>query len=79
MLTIMRKFTIGVSERDASDIKRIIEEFDISIQQIDHHGITIRGKEIIKIYFVCMSDEEDMDKLIEYLQLSFKGFASIIY
>lgn len=79
MLTIMRKYTIGVFERDVSDIKSKIEEFNISIQRIGHHGTTIKGREIIKIYFDCMSDEEEMDKLIEYLQLSFKGFASIIF
>ena len=79
MLTIMRKYTIGVYERDASDIKSKIEEFNVSIQRIDHHGMNIKGREIIKIYFDCMSNEEEMDKLIEYLQLSFKGFASIIF
>lgn len=79
MLFIMRTYTIGVSERVASDVKSKIEEFNISIQRIDRHGETINGMEFIKIYFVCMSSEEEMDKLIEYLQLSFKGYASIIF
>lgn len=79
MLEIMRKYTIGVFPRWVSDIEDKLKELNVSIQKTDYYRTTILGKEIGKVYFDCMSDEDTMDNLIKYLQLSFEGRASIIY
>lgn len=79
MLTIMRKYTIGVHPNYSEEIENKLKDLNISITKTNYNGWKFHGVELIKKYYDCMSDEEEMDILIEYLQLEFKGTASIIY
>lgn len=79
MLTIMRKYTIGVHPNSSEEVENKLKGLNISITRTDYHSMMFGGVEMIKKYYDCISTEEEMSKLIEYLQLNFKGVASIIY
>lgn len=79
MLIISRKYEIGVSLPRASEVETKIKNFGISIIKTDYYTTSIFKKEVTKVYFKCISDEETMDKLIEDLQLNFTGVATITF
>lgn len=79
MLTIRRRFTLGVHESQVETIKEKLKEFEISIDRPRYHGTTICDKVLGKFYFDCFCDEERMKKLINYLETDFKSRASIIF
>lgn len=79
MLNIMRKYTIGVHPNHSEEIENKLKDLNISIMGAKCHGQMFCGVELIKKYYDCMSTEEEMEALIEYLQLKFNGIASIIY
>lgn len=79
MLCINRKYTVSVGLPLENELVAKLNEFGISITNKRYYGTTFHGHDIMKVYFECMSNEDEMDALIEYLQLSFKGMASIIF
>lgn len=79
MLCINRKYVVSVGLSMENEITAKLNELDISIINKQYHGGTFCGIELKKVYFDCMSSETKMNSLIEYLQLSFDGVASIIY
>ena len=79
MLTIMRKYTIGILPNSSEEVENKLKDLNISITRTDYHSVMFGDVELIKKYYDCISTEEEMTKLIEYFQLNFGGIASIIY
>lgn len=79
MLFIRRKFTLSIRIESLEFIENKMKEFNIDWYRRKFYEPPIKQIKIIKVYYSCMADEEDMDKFIEYLQLEYKGFASITF
>lgn len=79
MLFIRRKFTLGIDIRSLEIIETKMKEFNIDWYRKKFYEPPIKQIKIIKVYYECTASEDDMDKLIEYLQLEFKGLASITF
>lgn len=79
MVTINRKFTVSVSDRHYSEVKSIINKFPIVITKVDSYEETIVGITIRRIYFECISEEEMMDRLVEYFQTKFDKNVNVTF
>lgn len=80
MITITRKYEIGCHYKNKEFMEKKLNEFGIDVIGIKPFNTKVLGRDMISIYFQCMSSEEEMDKLIEYFQLKYKGYdVSIIY
>lgn len=83
MITITRKYEIGCTYKNKEFVEKKLNEFGISVHRIKTNSNSINnilGREICSVYFQCTSSEEEMDDLIEYFQLKYRGCdVSIIY
>lgn len=70
---------MGVHPNNSEEIENKLKDLNISITEINYRGRMFGDVELVKKYYDCVSTEEEMDNLIEYLQLKFKGIAGIIY
>jgi len=78
MLSIRRKFTLGVSPNADAIISSKLEELQISSRRQIYIG-KLGKTEIPRLYFDCTGDEDKYSDLVLYLKGEYNGFASITY
>ena len=79
MFVVNRRYTIGTFERYYSEVESILNTFRVTTIKHSSYETMLLGKNMRNVYFECVSEEEVMDRLIEYFQTKFDGYASITF
>lgn len=79
MLDIIRKYTLIVDEKRSGDIVRTLKNYGVTIDLIDYSVTKVAGYSYVDTHISCKSNDVILERLIDYLQTTFRGKATIIY
>lgn len=78
MLTIIRRFRLSCSLKNRHYMAKLLNEFDISVLKLSYTKHEILDHVLETAVFECLSIEEKLDNLIEFLQLKYNGYDATI-